>query len=129
MLLKSKKFIGTCQKSTEIKCNTNKVALGSLFNFIKDRIWRKINSWSSKCLSKAGREVLIKSVLQTIPSYVMSIFLIPDSLIDAIEKMMIPFGGVTVDPIIEAFTGCHGRNSRCIKIVEVWGLKTLLHST
>jgi hypothetical protein len=61
------------------------------FNFIKDRIWRKINSWSSKCLSKAGREVLIKLVLQAIPSYVMSIFLIPDSLIDEIEKMMNSF--------------------------------------
>ena len=33
------------------------------FGFIKDRIWHKINSWSSKCLSKVGREVLIKSVL------------------------------------------------------------------
>ncbi|MCH80906.1 replication protein A 70 kDa dna-binding subunit, partial [Trifolium medium] len=61
------------------------------FNFIKDRVWRKINSWSSKCLSKAGREVMIKSVLQSIPSYVMSIFLIPSSLIDAIEKMMNSF--------------------------------------
>ncbi|GAU10142.1 hypothetical protein TSUD_420060, partial [Trifolium subterraneum] len=40
----------------------------STFNFIKDRIWKKINSWSSKCLSKAGREVLIKSVLQSIPT-------------------------------------------------------------
>lgn len=27
------------------------------FGFIKDRIWHKINSLSSKCLSKAGREV------------------------------------------------------------------------
>jgi hypothetical protein len=27
--------------------------------FIKDRIWNKINSWSSGCLSQAGREVLI----------------------------------------------------------------------
>ncbi|CAJ2674072.1 unnamed protein product [Trifolium pratense] len=61
------------------------------FNYIKDRVWRKINSWSSKCLSKAGREVLIKSVLQAIPSYVMSIFLIPGSLINAIEKMMNSF--------------------------------------
>ncbi|CAJ2655005.1 unnamed protein product [Trifolium pratense] len=61
------------------------------FNYIKDRVWRKINSWSSKCLSKAGREVLIKSVLQAIPSYVMSIFLILGSLIDAIEKMMNSF--------------------------------------
>ncbi|CAJ2637916.1 unnamed protein product [Trifolium pratense] len=61
------------------------------FNYIKDRVWRKINSWSSKYLSKAGLEVLIKSVLQAIPSYVMSIFLIPSSLIDAIEKMMNSF--------------------------------------
>ena len=43
------------------------------FGFIKDRIWHKINSWSSKCLSKAGREVLIKSVLQSIPSYIIDV--------------------------------------------------------
>ncbi|GAU17355.1 hypothetical protein TSUD_232310 [Trifolium subterraneum] len=63
----------------------------STFSFIKDRIWKKINSWSSKCLSQAGREVLIKSVLQTIHSYIMSIFLIPSSVIDDIEKMLNSF--------------------------------------
>ncbi|GAU39132.1 hypothetical protein TSUD_23110 [Trifolium subterraneum] len=63
----------------------------STFSFIKDRIWKKINSWSSKCLSQAGREILIKSVLQTIPSYIMSIFLIPSSVIDDIEKMLNSF--------------------------------------
>jgi hypothetical protein len=46
----------------------------STFKFIKDRIWKKINSWSNKCLSHAGRGVMIKSILQTIPSYIMSIF-------------------------------------------------------
>lgn len=39
------------------------------FGFIKDRIWHKINSWSSKCLSKAEREMVIKSILQSILSY------------------------------------------------------------
>lgn len=63
----------------------------STFKFIKDRIWKKINSWSSRCLSQAGREIMIKSVLQSIPSYVMSIFLIPHSLSDEIEKMMNSF--------------------------------------
>jgi hypothetical protein len=58
------------------------------FSFIKDRVWQKINSWSIKCLSKAGREVMVKYVLQSIPSYVMSIFLLPSSLIDSIEKML-----------------------------------------
>ena len=63
----------------------------STFKFIKDIIWNKINSWSSRCLSQAGREILIKSVLQSIPSYVMSTFLLPDSLLEDIEKMLNSF--------------------------------------
>jgi len=58
------------------------------FKFIKDRVWAKINSWSSRCLSQAGREVLIKFVLQSIPSYIMSTFLLPNTLIKEIEKML-----------------------------------------
>ena len=61
------------------------------FAYIKDRVWQKINSWSGKCLSKAGREIMIKSVLQAIPSYVMSIFRLPTTLINSIEKMMNSF--------------------------------------
>ncbi|XP_058783747.1 uncharacterized protein LOC131658475 [Vicia villosa] len=61
------------------------------FKYIKDRVWKKINSWSSRSLSQAGRETLIKSVLQAIPSYIMSIFLLPSSLSDEIEKMMNSF--------------------------------------
>lgn len=61
------------------------------FAYIKDRVWQRINSWSGKCLSKAGREVMIKSVLQAIPSYVMSIFQLPTTLLDSIEKMMSSF--------------------------------------
>ncbi|KAK2398440.1 putative mitochondrial protein [Trifolium repens] len=63
----------------------------AVFAYIKDRVWHKVNSWSNKRLSKAGREVMIKSVLQAIPSYVMSIFLLPDTIISAIEKMMNSF--------------------------------------
>ncbi|PNX71620.1 ribonuclease H [Trifolium pratense] len=62
-----------------------------IFNFIRDRVCKKINSWSSKSFSKASREVLIKSVLQSIPNYFMSIFTIPSSLCDEIEKMMNSF--------------------------------------
>jgi len=45
-----------------------------------------INSWSSKYLSKAGCEVMIKYVLQIIPTNVMSIFLLLKTLIDEIEN-------------------------------------------
>ncbi|CAJ2667453.1 unnamed protein product [Trifolium pratense] len=61
------------------------------FAYIKDRIWRKINSWRSRHLSKAGKEVMIKSVLQAIPSYVMSIYIIPDTTMNEIERMLNSF--------------------------------------
>jgi len=73
----------------------------STFAYIKDCVWQKMNSWSSKCLSKAGREVMIKSVLQAIPFYVMSIFQLPSTLIMTIERM------------INSFWWGHGRTSRC----------------
>jgi hypothetical protein len=42
-------------------------------------------------LSQAGKEVLIKSVAQAIPSYCMSVFLLPSSIGDDIEKMLNSF--------------------------------------
>lgn len=61
------------------------------FGFIKDYIWHKINIWNRKCLSKACREAMIKFVLQSIPSYIMSIFLLPNKLVDVIEKIINAF--------------------------------------
>ncbi|XP_024632136.1 uncharacterized mitochondrial protein AtMg00310-like [Medicago truncatula] len=63
----------------------------SVFSFIKDSIWKRINVWRGRALSKAGKEVMIKSVLQSIPSYIMSIYLLPSSVIDDIEKMVNAF--------------------------------------
>jgi hypothetical protein len=62
-----------------------------VFAYIKDRIWKRINSWRGRALSRAGKEIMIKSVLQTIPSYVMSIYLLPESTIKDIERMMNSF--------------------------------------
>lgn len=56
------------------------------FQYIKDRIWKKVSSWKGKTLSMAGREVLIKSVAQAIPAYCMSMYLLPPSLGDEIQK-------------------------------------------
>ncbi|GAU35387.1 hypothetical protein TSUD_160380 [Trifolium subterraneum] len=61
------------------------------FAYVKDRIWKRINSWRGRALSRAGKEVMIKSVLQAIPSYVMSIYLLPESTIKEIERMINSF--------------------------------------
>lgn len=60
----------------------------SIFNFIKDKVWKKIFSWNSRMLYMASREVLIKVVAQAIPSYCMSIYSIPPSIADDIQKML-----------------------------------------
>lgn len=61
------------------------------FAYIKDRIWHKINSWRGRALSKAGKEVMTKFVLQSIPSYIMSIYVLPRTIISDIERMLNSF--------------------------------------
>ena len=38
------------------------------FSLLKDQVWKKIQGWKGQLLSKAGKEVLIKAVAQSIPS-------------------------------------------------------------
>lgn len=61
------------------------------FSYLKDRIWKRIQGWKEKLLSKAGKEILIKAVVQAIPSYAMSCFDITKSLCDAITTMICRF--------------------------------------
>jgi hypothetical protein len=63
----------------------------ALFGYLKDRMWKKIQNWSGKHLSKAGREVLVKSVAQAIPAYCMSSILLPESLGEELEKIINSF--------------------------------------
>jgi hypothetical protein len=50
------------------------------FKYLKDRLWSKIQGWMEKILMAAGKEVLIKSVPQSIPVYSMSCFKLPRGL-------------------------------------------------
>lgn len=42
-----------------------------IFTYLKEKIWKKTHGWKEKLLSKGGKEILIKSVLQAIPTYAM----------------------------------------------------------
>ncbi|MCI18524.1 putative ribonuclease H protein, partial [Trifolium medium] len=57
-----------------------------LFNFIMDKIWGKVKGWKENKLSFAGRGVLIRSVIQAIPTYIMSCFSIPQGICEQIES-------------------------------------------
>jgi hypothetical protein len=61
------------------------------FSAIKSRIWECINGWKEKFLSQAGKEVLLKAVIQAIPTYTMSVFQLPKTLCNDINAMMSKF--------------------------------------
>jgi hypothetical protein len=61
------------------------------FNYLKDRIWKRIQGWKEKLLSRAGKDVLIKAVAQSIPTYAMSCFDLTKTLCDDIGTMITRF--------------------------------------
>lgn len=52
------------------------------FSFLKERVWKKIQGWKGRLLFRAGKEVLIKAVAQSIPTYTMGVFQLPVKLYD-----------------------------------------------
>ena len=49
---------------------------------------KKLQGWKEKSLSQASREVLIKAVIQAIPTYFMSCFKLSKGLIKDLETMI-----------------------------------------
>ena len=61
------------------------------FDQLKQKVWKRLQGWEGKLLSQAGREVLIKSVIQAIPTYTMSCFKLPITLCHEIESLIRKF--------------------------------------
>lgn len=58
------------------------------FQSIKDRVWKRLSDWKTKFLWQAGKEILLKAVIQAIPTYNMSVFLLPKALCKEINGLM-----------------------------------------
>jgi hypothetical protein len=62
-----------------------------MFAYLKDRVWKRIQGWKEKLLSRAEKETVIKAVAQAIPSYAMSCFDLTKSLCDEISIVICRF--------------------------------------
>jgi hypothetical protein len=60
------------------------------FQNIKERVNKRVNDWKAKFLSHAGKEVLLKAIIQVI-SLSMSIFLLPKTLCSDLNGIMQKF--------------------------------------
>lgn len=54
---------------------------------IKAKFLQKISAWKAKILSQAGRTVMLKSVANAIPSYLMNFYLLPKSWCNELDRV------------------------------------------
>ena len=61
------------------------------FSLLKDRVWKKLQGWKGVLLSKARKEVLIKAVAQSLPTYTTWVFQLPLRLCDELNALCAKF--------------------------------------
>lgn len=61
------------------------------FGYIRDRVQKKLAGWRNQVFSAGGKEVLIKAVVQAIPTFTMSCFRLPGSICADINQMCAKF--------------------------------------
>jgi hypothetical protein len=61
------------------------------FEFLEEKIGKRLASWQHNLLNKAGRMTLVKSVLNSIPNYYMQVAWLPQSTCDYIDKTVHTF--------------------------------------
>uniref|UniRef100_A0A7N2KPA0 Reverse transcriptase zinc-binding domain-containing protein n=1 Tax=Quercus lobata TaxID=97700 RepID=A0A7N2KPA0_QUELO len=59
----------------------------SVWNPILERMEKKLSSWKRLYLSKGGRLTLVKSTLSCLPTYYLSLFVIPVAVADRLEQI------------------------------------------
>jgi hypothetical protein len=79
------------EKYLELPSDVGRSKNGAYY-YLKDKIWKRVQEWMEKLLSGGGKEILIKSVIQAIPTYSMALFKLPRGLREHITSMVRKFG-------------------------------------
>ena len=61
------------------------------FSFLKDKVWKMLQGWKGKKLSRAEKEILIKVVAQAIPTYTMGVFQLLAKLCEELQALCARF--------------------------------------
>ncbi|XP_060969565.1 uncharacterized protein LOC115713553 [Cannabis sativa] len=62
-----------------------------MFHYLDDKVWAHLHNWKNKVFSKGGKVILLKSVIQAIPTYTMACFRIPSATCHSLESIMANF--------------------------------------
>lgn len=62
-----------------------------VFAFLKDKVRSKLSYWKRRLLPRAGKEIMLKSVLQALPIYFMNLFVLAKVLCRELQQKMSNF--------------------------------------
>ncbi|XP_074348254.1 uncharacterized protein LOC141687015 [Apium graveolens] len=65
--------------------------MNAVLGYLTDRLKEKVEGWDKKSLSRSAKEMLLKTVAQTLPNYAMSMFWFQQHLCNEMEKIMNKF--------------------------------------
>ena len=77
----------------------------SIWNPILENFDQRLAGWKKLYLSKGGRLTLLKGTLSSLPTYYLSLFTIPASVANRIEKMPISGGGLSPQNMVRVKGG------------------------
>ncbi|XP_074313616.1 uncharacterized protein LOC141648798 [Silene latifolia] len=60
-------------------------------DIIRDKLCKKLQGWRGKILSRAGKEILIKAIANSLPTYVMSVFKIHANFCNELRSIVSKF--------------------------------------
>lgn len=60
----------------------------NVFSYIVNRFTNRIKGWSKRLLSLRGKKVFVKVVLQSLPTYIFSMILMPKGIIESMVTKM-----------------------------------------
>jgi hypothetical protein len=58
------------------------------FQPLRNQFGKRMNDWSERNMSQAGKDILIKSVAQALPTYIMGVFKLPLALCGGVQRMV-----------------------------------------
>uniref|UniRef100_A0A803P680 Reverse transcriptase domain-containing protein n=1 Tax=Cannabis sativa TaxID=3483 RepID=A0A803P680_CANSA len=62
-----------------------------VLHYLHDKVWGHLNNWKHKVFSKGGKEILLESVIQAIPTYSMACFRLTVATCHSLESIMANF--------------------------------------
>ena len=81
------RIMNECEKYLGLPMSSGKSKVRT-FEELQEKISKIVLRWKEKFISKTGREILIKTMAQAIPTYSMSLFKLPRTICDNINSLL-----------------------------------------